>query len=347
MTDLNFGSALTVGVEEELMILDPGTFSQRPGSQVLIPAVPTERGRVKTELFQSVIELNTDICESPSDAAGVLRHLRRNTIETAQRMGFAIAGAGSHPFDIASEQPIAAEPHYEKFVKYAGPTARRQGVSGLHVHIGMPDAETCLGVLETILPWLPLVLALSANSPWFEAQRTGLASTRAEILGLLPRHGAPPVFESWTEWERLVSTFVGSGVVDNYNAIHWDIRPHPSFGTLEIRMPDQPTAFEHTIRFVELVHGLCRWALDADMRRPLSRVVYDQNRWAASRFGPRAKLIDTSKDRAATVPELYAKLVDLVGFDPGFDPEVCEADDQLAFERPEEAAADLVERSVA
>jgi glutamate---cysteine ligase / carboxylate-amine ligase len=347
VTELNFGSALTVGVEEELMILDPETFSQRPASHVLIPAVPTDRGRVKTELFQSVIELNTDICESPSDAAGVLRQLRRSTIDTAKSMGFAIAGAGSHPFDIASVQPIAAESHYEKFVAYAGPTARRQGVSGLHVHVGMPDAETCLRVQEAILPWLPLVLALSANSPWFEAGRTGMMSTRAEILGLLPRHGAPPVFESWSDWERLVNTFVGSKVVDNYNAIHWDIRPHPSFGTLEVRMPDQPTTLTQTVRFVELLHGLCRWALDTDARAPLSRVVYDQNRWAASRFGPRANLIDATKDRAATVPELYAELVDLVGFDPGFDSEVCEADDQLAFDRPEDAAADLVERSVA
>jgi carboxylate-amine ligase len=347
VTELNFGSALTVGVEEELMILDRETFSQRPASHVLIPAVASERGRVKTELFQSVIELNTDICDSPADAAGVLRQLRRNTIDTAGSMGFAIAGAGSHPFDIASEQLIAAERHYEKFVDYAGPTARRQGVSGLHVHVGMPDAETCLRVLEAILPWLPLVLALSANSPWFEGKHTGMMSTRAEILGLLPRHGAPPVFESWSEWERLVGTFVGSEVVDNYNAIHWDIRPHPSYGTLEVRMPDQPTELKCTIRFVELVHALCKWALDTGSAKPLSRVVYDQNRWAASRFGPRAKLIDAKRDRAATVPDLYAQLVELIGFDAGFDPEVCEADEQLAFDRPEDVAADLAERSVA
>src|SRR5205807_5433947 len=142
----------------------------------------------------------------------------------------------------------------------------------------------------------PLVLALSANSPWFEGRRTGMMSTRAEILSLLPRHSAPPAFETWADWEELVDRFVQAGVVDNYNAMHWDIRPHPSYGTLEVRMPDQPTSLELTIRLVELVHALCRWGLEAERREPLSRAVYDQNRWAASRFGPRAELIHPTEN---------------------------------------------------
>jgi glutamate---cysteine ligase / carboxylate-amine ligase len=347
VTELNFGSALTVGVEEELMILDAGTYEQRPASAELIQAVTPERGTVKTELFQSVIELNTDVCASPADAAFVLTGLRRSTIAAAQNMGYAIAGAGSHPFDIATEQPIADEPHYRNFVEYAGPTARRQGVSGLHVHVGMPDVESCLRVLELVLPWLPLVLALSANSPWFERERTGMMSTRAEILGLLPRHGPPPFFRTWADWEELVDTFVSSGVAIGYMSLHWDIRPHPNFGTLEIRMPDQPTSLARTIRFVELLHGLCRWALAAEPRRPVSRAVYEQNRWAAARYGPRARLIHPDDRRAESVPELYAELVRLIGHDPELEPAWCESDRQLEFDRPEDAAADLVERSVA
>jgi carboxylate-amine ligase len=343
----NFGRALTLGVEEELMILDAGTFAQRPASHELIPAVAASRGTVKTELFQSVIELNTDICDSPADAAAVVRGLRRSTIAAAEGLGCVIAGAGSHPFDIASEQPIADEPHYAKFVEYAGPTARRQGVSGLHVHVGMPDADSCLRVLELVLPWLPLVLALSANSPWFEGERTGLMSTRAEILGLLPRRGAPPHFDSWVAWEELVDTFVRSGVASGYTALHWDIRPHPRFGTLEIRAPDQPTTLERTIHFVELVHALCRWALEAEPRKPLSRAIYEQNRWAASRYGPRAQVIHPLDARAVAVPELYRELVDLIAHDPALDPTRCEGDRQLQFEEPQGATADLVERSLA
>lgn len=329
------------------MILDAETHAQKPASHELIPMVELSRGQVKTELFQSVIELNTDICASPADAALVLRGLRRSTIDAAARLGYVIAGAGSHPFDIASEQPIADHPHYTKFVEYAGPTARRQGVSGLHVHVGMPDADSCLRVLELVLPWLPLVLGLSANSPWFERERTGMMSTRAEILGLLPRRGAPPHFESWSDWEELVDTFVRSGVAVGYMALHWDVRPHPLFGTLEIRAPDQPTSLIRTVRFVELLHALCRWALDEAPRRPLSRAIYEQNRWAAARYGPRAQLIHPVDARAVAVPDLYRELVDLIAYDPELDPRTCEGDRQLEFEQPEEATADLVERSVA
>jgi glutamate---cysteine ligase / carboxylate-amine ligase len=343
----HFGRALTLGVEEELMILDTGTHAQRPASHELIPLVQAERGEAKTELFQSVLELNTDICESTADAAGVLRGLRRATADAASQIGCVIAGSGSHPFDIASEQPIADDPHYAKFVAYAGPTARRQGVSGLHVHVGMPDADSCLRVLELVLPWLPLVLALSANSPWFEAERTGLMSTRAEILGLLPRRGAPPPFETWSDWEELVDTFVRSGVATGYMALHWDIRPHPALGTLEIRAPDQPTSLDRTTAFVELLHGLCRWALEAAPRAPLSRAIYEQNRWAASRYGPRAQLIHPTNAHAVAARELYGELFELIGHDPGLDPATCEGDRQLEFDRPQDAAADLVERSVA
>ncbi len=347
MIESGWGPALTTGVEEELMILDAETLEQRPASDVLIPAVAAGRGTVKTELFRSAIELNTDVCSSPADANAVLRELRRRTIAAARQMGLALAGAGSHPSDVASDQPIADEPHYARFVEYAGPTARRQGVSGLHVHVGMPDAETCLRVLETVLPWLPLVLALSANSPWFEGSKTGMMSNRAEILGLLPRHGAPPYLERWSDWERLVAAFVRAGVVDNYNALHWDVRPHPSYGTLEIRIPDQPTEIDSTCRFVELIHALCAWALEQPTPAPASRAVYEQNRWASARFGPRARLIHPDREGAASVPELFAELVERIGFDPGLDPARCEGDLQLAFESPRDAAADLVERSIA
>jgi glutamate---cysteine ligase / carboxylate-amine ligase len=343
----HFDRALTLGVEEELMILDAERLAQRPVSTELIPMVEADRGSVKTELFQSVIELNTDVCDSPADAASVLRGLRHSTIDAAERLGCVIAGAGSHPFDTASEQRIVDEPHYEKFVAYAGPTARRQGVSGLHVHVGMPDADSCLRVLELVLPWLPLVLALSANSPWFEGQRTGLMSTRAEILGLLPRRGAPPHFASWSDWEELVDTFVRSGVASGYMALHWDIRPHPMFGTLEIRAPDQPTSLDTTSRFVELIHALSRWALEEPARKPLSRAIYEQNRWAASRYGPRAQLIHPLDSRAVAAPDLYRELVELIGHDPGLDAATCEGDRQLEFEEPEAATGDLVERSIA
>jgi carboxylate-amine ligase len=348
VTDAAWGSILTLGVEEELMLVDAENLAQQPLSSEVIPRVIAKRGLVKHELFESIVELNSGICASPDDALEVLRALRRATADAAREIGCTIAAAGSHPTDIASEQAIADEPHYREFVDYAGPTARRQGVQGLHVHVGMPDAETCLRVMEWVIPWLPLVLALSANSPWFEGERTGLLSTRAEILGLLPRHGAPPRFQSWSEWEGLIRRFCAAGLVDSYGAIHWDIRPHPKFGTLEVRVPDQPTDVARTGAFVSLVHGLAAWALEQPPATASSgdRAVYDQNRWAASRFGPRAKFIHPERDGASvSVPDLYRELVERIGADP-LDSTSCEADLQLTFADPHEATADILRRSL-
>ena len=330
------------------MLVDAETLAQQPLSSEVIPRVRAERGLVKHELFESIVELNSGICASPDDALEVIRALRGGTADAAREIGCTIAAAGSHPTDVASEQAIADEPHYREFVDYAGPTARRQGVQGLHVHVGMPDAETCLRVMEWVIPWLPLLLALSANSPWFEGERSGLLSTRAEILGLLPRHGAPPRFESWSEWERLIKRFCDSGLIDNYGAIHWDIRPHPRFGTLEVRMPDQPTDVVRTGAFVALVHALAAWALEQPPPPEAAgdRAVFDQNRWAASRFGPRAEFIHPERDGpAVSTADLYAELVQRVGADP-LDATSCEADVQLAFDDPHAAAVDIVRRSL-
>ena len=330
------------------MLVDAETLTQRPASSEVIPRVRARRGVVKHELFESIVELNSGVCASADEALDILRDLRRATADAAGEIGCTIAAVGSHPTDVASEQRIADEPHYRQFVEYAGSTARRQGVQGLHVHVGMPDAETCLRVMELFVPWLPLMLALSANSPWFEGERTGLMSTRAEILGLLPRHGAPPRFESWSDWERLIRRFCDSGVVDTYTAIHWDIRPHPKFGTLEVRMPDQPTDIARTGAFVTLVHSLAAWALEQPPA-PASagdRAVFDQNRWAASRFGPRSEFIHPERDGAAvSAADLYGELVQCLECDP-LDEASCEADLQLAFDDPNDAGADIVRRSL-
>jgi carboxylate-amine ligase len=348
----NWGRNLTVGVEEELMLLDGATLQQVGRADVIVEAERPERGEAKYELFASVVELATDICSDAEDAAREIRELRRHAQRIAAENGLALAAAGTHPTSISAEQEIAPDPRYRKFIAYAGQSARRQGVNGLHVHIGMPDADTCLRAMENIVPWLPVVLAASANSPWFEGHDTGMMSMRAEVLSLLPRHGAPPRFESWADWERLVDAFCSAGVITDYNAIHWDMRPHPKHGTLEIRIADQPTDLAHTAAFVTVLRALCAWGAGRDLPAadPLKRVVYDQNRWAAARFGPRATLVHPEGTGGVTVPELWQELLERIGVDPGLDVSACEGDAQLELGRRdglEAVAADLVARSVA
>jgi glutamate---cysteine ligase / carboxylate-amine ligase len=308
--------ALSLGVEEEIMILDAETLMPAPEVETLVGG--TEKlelpGKVKTELHASVVELNTEICGNGHEVAEALRALRRASAAVAATNGLAVAAAGAHPRARAEDLVIVPEPRYLSFVEYAGISAIRQGVNGLHVHVGMPGPEESLHVLDGILGWLPVVLALSANSPYSGGEETGMASYRAEILGLLPRRGAPPALASYAEWEELMRRLVATGLVADYTAIWWDVRIHPKFGTLEIRTPDQPTSVALTAGFVALLQALCAYAL-AEPRRERDfgfRVVYDQNRWAASRFGPRATFIHPEDGRAVEGPELAGELVERV-----------------------------------
>jgi glutamate---cysteine ligase / carboxylate-amine ligase len=324
------------------MLLDAETFMPVPSvRQLLADAEGLELGgQLKTELHASIVELNTDVCGSVDEAAETLRALRGAAAELLERRGHRLAAAGSHPFAEPEELEIVDEKRYEAFVGYAGVTARRQGVSGLHVHLGMPSADECMTTLETVLPWMPLVLALSVNSPYLAGKRTGLASNRAEVLAQLPRSGAPPVFDSYADWESWVDRFVATGVASDYTQLWWDARPHPRFGTLEIRAPDQPTSLAISVAFIALLRELCAWALDNPSSKPADRGVYQQNRWAAARFGPGAKLIHDG--RLLSIPELVHELpVEL----PELDPTTSEADLQLAAGDPRAACADIVART--
>ena len=358
MIESHFGEspALTVGVEEELMILDASTLELSPSVQVLLDEAEGRAfpGTVKTERFASALELTTGTCSTPDEAVTRLGELRRAAGALAYRHGLQLAAAGSHPISRPDEQAIVPEPRYEKFVDYAGPSARRQGVSGLHLHVGMPSGDACLRALENLLPWLPLTLALSANSPYLAGEETGMLSARAEVLALLPRSGAPPAFHSYADWESFVERMVASGVAASTTAFWWDVRPHPAFGTLEIRVPDQPTELERTRELVHLLHTLAAWALDAEPREmdPAARGVYAQNRWAAARFGPRAELIHPDRFEAVSVPRLLDELLEWIGPVPGAGTwgEACEGDRQLEVGRASGLRAvceDLVERSLA
>jgi len=324
------------------MLLDADTFAPAPAvRQLLADADGVELGgQLKTELHASIVELNTDVCGTVDEAVETLRALRGAAAELLERRGMRLAAAGSHPFAEPEELEVVDEKRYAEFVAYVGVTARRQGVSGLHVHVGMPGGDECIATLETILPWMPLVLALSVNSPYLVGRRTGLASNRAEILAQLPRSGAPPAFASYAEWEAWIERFLGTGLAKDYTQFWWDVRPHPRFGTLEIRMPDQPTSLAISAAFIELLRDLCEWALEHPAAAAADRGVYQQNRWAASRFGPRAELIHDG--RLLAVPDLVAELpVELAGLDAT----TSEAGLQLAAGDAQAASADIVART--
>jgi glutamate---cysteine ligase / carboxylate-amine ligase len=298
------GGEWTVGIEEELFAVDPRSLEPAP-----VPSDLLDGRRFKSELHAAVVELNTGVCVSVAQAASELEELRAEAKRRAAAAGLALAAAATWPPAVAEEQPITGEEGYRRFVEYAGPSARRQFCSGLHVHVGVASPEACMRALEAILPWLPLLLAVSANSPYLGARETGLASTRAELLALLPRSGAPPVFGSYGEWEQFAERLVRLGLADAYTRIWWDVRPHPRFGTLEIRMPDQPTRLRVTVALAALAQALVAGTPPTAVS---DRGIYAQNRWAALRFGAEAELIHPDGGHLVRVPELLSELLSRV-----------------------------------
>ena len=294
----------TVGIEEELFVLDAETLAP-----AAFPREELDGVRFKAELFASLLELNTGVCASVDEAAAQLVDLRTEAKRRAGAAGLVLGAAGTWPIGVPEEQPVVPEKRYLEFVDYAGPSARRQLCCGLHVHVGMRSPDACMEALEGVLPWLPVVLAVSANSPYLAGRATGLASTRAETLALLPRSGAPPAFRSYAEWERFVERLTRLGLVREkpYTSVYWDARPHPRYGTLEIRVPDQPTRPEVTAAFGALLQAL---AADASADGRADRGIYQQNRWAALRFGPGAGLIHPDGSRLVPAHELLDELLE-------------------------------------
>jgi carboxylate-amine ligase len=245
---------LTLGVEEELMLLDAETLALAPGVERLLGPEG-----LKTELFSCLVETNTPVCDSAAEALAELVRLRTVVREAAASEGLAVAAAGSHPFSRAEDQEIVAEPRYLKMLDELGPKLSRQLVCGLHVHVGMESFDACLRTLAAIVPWLPAILALSLNSPYMLGAETGALSSRAARLGELPRGAQPPPFASPEEWEAYISA-----TGEDYTRSWWDARPHPRLGTLEVRIPDQPTDVGRSAALAALVQALCAAAPPAD-----------------------------------------------------------------------------------
>ena len=323
----SFGRGLTLGIEEELMLVDAETLGLAPGVERLLGPEG-----LKTELFSCLVETNTPVCESAAEAGEELVRLRGVVREAARSEGLAVAAAGSHPFSRAEDQEIVAEPRYVKLLEELGPNLYRQLVCGLHVHVGMESFDACLQTLAAIVPWLPTVLALSLNSPYVEGAETGALSSRAARLSELPRGGQPPPFASPEDWEAYIEA-----TGKDYTRSWWDARPHPRLGTLEVRIADQPTSVERSMALAALVQALCA---DAPEERPAGDYS-EQRAVAAAGSAPTERLLALVEPAARELGtwELVVSLR-----------EPAEALRQLEVGRRDgvtAVAADLVERTAA
>ena len=307
------GPRYTVGVEEELMILDSSSLDLMSAVDAIVDEDP-ETGQIKPELLESVLEIATSPCPDIPAVGAELASLRALARERAHKRGLEIGAAGTHPFARWEDQRVVGDDRYRGLVRSLGFVARQELVFGMHVHVGMADPEETIYVANGLRPHVPLLIALSANSPLWRGQATGLMSSRVPIFRAFPRVGLPPRFDSWGDFERRVETMTGSGMIEDYTYLWYDVRPHPRLGTVEIRAMDSQTRLEHTIALSALVISLVKLLVEEFQQAPAPLdppwELIDENRWVAARHGLGAELYDHAASEVRGVRELTEALLE-------------------------------------
>jgi glutamate---cysteine ligase / carboxylate-amine ligase len=269
---------------------------------------------VKPELLQSVVEVATDVAGSVGEAVEDLHGLRARLRDAAAERDALIASAGTHPFSRYEHQEVTDRPRYRELIADMGWVAERELIFGLHVHVGVGSPDTAIACLGAARTFLPELLALSANSPFWQARPTGLASTRTKVFEAFPRSGLPPAFASWDEFEELVERGVRTRSFPDATYIWWDLRPHPRLGTLELRICDAQASLDAVAGIVALAQSLLATlaeAHEAGEELPVEPVtLVDENKWRATRDGLDAKLIDLEHDTERTARDAVVALVE-------------------------------------
>ncbi|HTX08351.1 MAG TPA: carboxylate-amine ligase [Solirubrobacteraceae bacterium] len=308
------GDPYTIGIEEELMILDAESLELVNAIESMLEPAPA--GEIKPELMESVLEVSTDPCHNTRQAGEQLRALRGQVIDTAASKGMAIGSAGTHPFAMWEDQRISARPRYRDLVSALRFVARQELIFGMHVHVGVDDPDKAIHVVNGMRVHMPILLGLSANSPFWRADVTGLASARTPIFRAFPRVGIPPTYRDWEDYEKRIDFMVHSGVIEDYTFLWHDVRPHPNFGTVEIRVMDSQTRVEHTLGLAAMVHGLVKELcehFEADGQ--LSRYPFemlDENKWLAARHGLEGELVDLPNWDRVPARDLARRLIDRI-----------------------------------
>jgi carboxylate-amine ligase len=310
------GPAFTIGIEEELMIVDRDTLDLASSIEGVLEDLEgvEKQGEVKPELMESVCEISTDPCRDTREAGEQLRALRRLVQQTAGRRDLAIGSAGTHPFALWEDQRIVSRPRYRELIAGLQFVARQEIIFGIHVHVGLDDPDKAIHVTNGMRVHVPILLALSANSPFWRGAHTGLQSTRTPIFRAFPRNGIPPRYDDFDDWSRRIDFMKTTKVIPDYTYLWYDVRPHPNFGTVEIRAMDSQTRVEHTLAIAALIQAMVKeLAEHFDEGKSLSRYPYemlDENKWLAARHGLEGELVDLPATDRVQAKELTRRLMD-------------------------------------
>jgi len=312
--------AFTIGVEEEYLLVDRETLALAEAPEELMDACKAElEDQVSLEFLQCQIEIGTHVCNSIREARDDLRKLRASVARQAEKHGLAPIAASCHPFSEWRNQHHTNKERYNDLRRDLGGVARRLLISGMHVHVGLPDEEDRIDIMNQLTYFLPHLLALSASSPFWMGEDTGLASYRLTIFDNLPRTGLPPQFLSWSEYQRSVEAIVDIGLIEDASKIWWDLRPSSRFPTIEARICDVSPRMEDTLTLAAIVQALTRflWRLKSQNRRWR---IYDnfllaENRWHAMRYGMSNGMIDLGQRKLVPFADLMEELLELIAED--------------------------------
>jgi glutamate---cysteine ligase / carboxylate-amine ligase len=302
------GEPYTLGVEEEYMLLDGHTFDLVQHIESVLAAVEGHEleERINSELMQSVIEIATPVCRTIADVERELRTLRGYVTSVAHEKGLRVGSAGTHPFSLFERQRITAKDRYRQLVDQLQYVARRELIFGMHVHVGVDGPEKAIQVVNGLLVHIPQLLALSASSPFWRGEPTGLASTRQLIFAAFPRSGPPPRFRDYADYAEVVGQLERTGCIADYTHIWWDIRLHPRLGTVEIRVCDAVTRVEDAVAVAAYCQALVKLYSERFDRGEAipsyHRILTSENKWLAARYGLEAPVMDLATGRRNRLP---------------------------------------------
>jgi carboxylate-amine ligase len=298
----------TLGVEEEYMLLDAETFDLVQHIDTVLAAVSGHElePRINAELMQSVLEIATPVCRTPGDIEEQLRNIRGYVGEVAREQGLRVGSAGTHPFSLFERQRITARDRYRNLVDQLQYVARRELIFGLHVHVAVDDPEKAIQVVNGLLAHLAQLLALSASSPFWRGEPTGLSSSRQMVFAAFPRSGPPPRFKDYADYAAVVGQLERTGCIADYTHIWWDIRLHPRLGTIEIRICDATTRLEDVVALTAFCQALVKHYCEQYERGAqipsYHRILTTENKWLAARYGLEAPVMDLATGRRNRIP---------------------------------------------
>ncbi|QES90657.1 carboxylate-amine ligase [Rhizosphaericola mali] len=313
---MNF-QQFTIGIEEEYMIFDPSTRELKSHDQKIVEqSQKVLKDRVKAEMHQAVVEVETSICRNIEEADQDVRLLRKSLQQIAGDLGYGIGASGTHPFSKWESQMITDNPRYFQIVNEMQDAARSNLIFGLHVHVGMETREMAIHIANSVRYFLPHIFALSTNSPFWEGRNTGFKSYRSKVFDKFPRTGIPDFFESIEEYDNYVKLLVKTNCIDNAKKIWWDLRVHPFFNTVEFRICDIPLTVDDTIAIAMLFQAICAKLYKLRMQN-MNYIIYkrslvNENKWRASRYGIDGLMIDFGKECEVNTRALIYELLDFV-----------------------------------